>query len=283
MVNVIQSSGIALINNGKIFLIKPFRSSNDRWGIPKGHLDGNEDIQKTAIREFTEETGIKIVGALKYFSTVTTRYNDVIKNVNVYKCIGTGTEKFIKSNLITEGDLAGNPENVAGEWFTYNEALEKVHSYQIPIIKKLKAEDNTFKSFHDNRETSLVTSDLLYNYTITLLIYDTGMNPRQHLYLIQKYLNISDRVLLFITKEDNKDFCVDMLSYFKNNIPNTLKVIQILNIDDIIEYVDKNLKKVNILLGSNKDMKMYKDLYALYEYLYDKSGIYVLDPRKCAV
>lgn len=281
---VIQSSGIALINNGKIFLIKPYMSTNDKWGIPKGHIEVNEDIQKTAIREFTEETGIKLVGVLKYFTTVSTRYNDTIKNVNVYKCVGTGTEAFIKSNLITEGDMAGNPENIDGRWFTYNEAVEKIHKYQIPIVKKLKDEDGTFKSFYDNRDTTLVTNGLQYNKTISILLYDTRMNPSNHLYMIQKYLNISDEVILFITRECYKTFNDNIIQYFKNNIPKNL-IINVVDADkiyikDIIDYINRNLKRVNIILGSDKQQMLYKSLYELYEYLYAKPNINVLDLKK---
>lgn len=284
MSTIIQSSGIALINNGKIFLIKPYLSSDDKWGIPKGHTDGNEDIQKTAIREFTEETGIKLVGVLNYFTTVSTRYNDTIKNVNVYKCIGNGTETFICSNLITEGDMAGNPENIDGKWFSYNEAFEKIHKYQRNIINKLKVEDSVFKSFYDNRVVSLATNELLYNITISILIYDTRMNPSNHLYMLQKYLNISDEVILFITKKDNNIFSNIILEYFKGNIPKKIVIVIIddekIYIKHVIQYIDKNLKKVNIILGSDKEQKLYKSLYELYEYLYNKHNINVLDPKK---
>jgi predicted NUDIX family NTP pyrophosphohydrolase len=284
---IIQSSGIALISNGKIFLIKPFQSNNEKWGIPKGHIEGNENIQKTAIREFTEETGIKIVGALEYFTTVSTRYNNTIKNVDIYKCISQGSEVFVKSNLITEGKMAGNPENVAGQWFTYNEALEKIHKYQIPIIKKLKDEDRLFKSFYDNRESTLASNELLFNSTISILMYDSRMNPRQHLYLMQKYLNISDKVVLFIIEDYYKTFNIELLAFYKDNIPSNIEVVIISNkmpyIRDIIDYVDKNIKHVNIILGSNKKQKMYQSLYELYEYLDSKSGINVLDPKKYAM
>ena len=30
------------------------------WNIPKGHVEQNEDILSTAIREFTEETSLKL-------------------------------------------------------------------------------------------------------------------------------------------------------------------------------------------------------------------------------
>jgi len=285
-INVIQSAGIALINNGKIFLIKPY-SSIDKWGIPKGHLNEGEDIQKTAIREFTEETGIKVVGALKYFLTVSTRYNDTIKNVNVYKCVGTGTERFISSNIITDGIDAGHPENVAGEWFLYNEAIEKIHAYQIPIIKKLKSEDNTFKLFHNNRDVNIATNELVFNKTVSLLIYDNNMDYNKHIYMLQKYLNISDKVIFFIDQNNYEIFNKLVLEYYKNKIPENLLFIVIskdkIYINDIVEYVNKNIKMVNIIIGSDKEQKCYKKLYDLYSYLSNIRGINVLELTKYTV
>lgn len=172
-INIVNSSGIALINNGKIFLIKPFMSNNDRWGIPKGRNEFNEDIQKTAIREFHEETGMRVIDSPKFFLKVNTRFKNILKIVEVYKCIGSGAEKFIKSNLITEGERSGNPENVDGKWFSYNEALKIIHPYQIPIIKKLKEEDRHFKTFIGNREATLEAPGAIYNKTISVLLYDT--------------------------------------------------------------------------------------------------------------
>lgn len=154
-INKTYSSGIALINKGKIFLIKPFMSNNDKWGIPKGHIEVNEDSKITAIREFYEETGISLLteDINGFFISVNTQFKNTVKQVEVFKYIGNGTEQFIKSNLITEGNRKGNPENVTGKWFTYNEALDVIHFYQIPIIKKLKSEDMQFKTFWINHRT----------------------------------------------------------------------------------------------------------------------------------
>ena len=41
----------------KFFLL--MRHAN-RWDLPKGHCDGDESFQETALREMEEETGIKI-------------------------------------------------------------------------------------------------------------------------------------------------------------------------------------------------------------------------------
>ena len=52
--NVIAGGGKVYNANGDILFI--YR--NDKWDLPKGKTEGNETIEKTAIREVTEETGV---------------------------------------------------------------------------------------------------------------------------------------------------------------------------------------------------------------------------------
>jgi len=49
VVRVVQGSA-------RILLI---RDPYDRWGLPKGHLEGNEDEAEAALREVHEETGLR--------------------------------------------------------------------------------------------------------------------------------------------------------------------------------------------------------------------------------
>lgn len=53
-----SSAGGIVINNGKVLVIKsPSRSSIE---FPKGTIEPNESIEKTAIREVEEETGYRV-------------------------------------------------------------------------------------------------------------------------------------------------------------------------------------------------------------------------------
>ncbi|MFD1163335.1 MULTISPECIES: NUDIX hydrolase [Hwangdonia] len=52
--NVIAGGGKVYNDNGEILFI--YR--NDKWDLPKGKTEGKETIEKTAIREVTEETGV---------------------------------------------------------------------------------------------------------------------------------------------------------------------------------------------------------------------------------
>lgn len=53
--NVIAGGGKVLNGNGEVLFI--YR--NNKWDLPKGKAERNETIDKTAIREVEEETGIK--------------------------------------------------------------------------------------------------------------------------------------------------------------------------------------------------------------------------------
>ena len=56
-----ECAGIALINKGRIFLIRPsFDSIPQNYAIPKGHLEEGETPEEAARREFQEETGIDV-------------------------------------------------------------------------------------------------------------------------------------------------------------------------------------------------------------------------------
>lgn len=52
--NVIAGGGKVYNDKGEILFI--YR--NDKWDLPKGKTEGKETIEKTAIREVTEETGV---------------------------------------------------------------------------------------------------------------------------------------------------------------------------------------------------------------------------------
>jgi len=275
-VNITYCSGIALINDGRIFLIRPFLSNNDKWGIPKGHIEVNETVEKTAIREFNEETGIKLVGNISFLSTVTTKYKNNIKNVNVYKCISSGKEQFIKSNIITEGQFSGNPENVDGQWFSYDEALEKIHKYQIPIVEKLKAEDKSFKTFYVNREATSDASDIKYNKTICVYLNDSGWLSKDDLEIIQKYSNMLDKIIIFVYNDE------DIKKFIESNRIKNIEVIVIdrpLHVTDIINYIERNFNEVDVLIGSNKKDKLYNKLYEIKKYFIG-SNINILDLKQ---
>ncbi len=59
--NVIAGGGKVYNDNGDVLFI--YR--NDKWDLPKGKAEGKETIDKTAIREVEEETGIDGLSIIK--------------------------------------------------------------------------------------------------------------------------------------------------------------------------------------------------------------------------
>src|ERR1700683_686366 len=76
VVHETTSGGIIFRRNPKtealeILLIK---DAKNRWTIPKGHVEPNEDPRDTAAREITEETGLKEMEVREWLGKVNFRY-----------------------------------------------------------------------------------------------------------------------------------------------------------------------------------------------------------------
>jgi ADP-ribose pyrophosphatase YjhB (NUDIX family) len=73
--NVVAGGGKVYNSNNDILFI--YR--NDKWDLPKGKIEGSESIEKTAIREVTEETG---VAGLEITKPLETTYHIFKRNGN---------------------------------------------------------------------------------------------------------------------------------------------------------------------------------------------------------
>ncbi|WP_350291186.1 NUDIX domain-containing protein [uncultured Croceitalea sp.] len=62
---VVAAGGMVRNEKGKVLFI--YR--NDKWDLPKGKLDKGESIEKAAIREVEEETGVKNLTIKNYLKT----------------------------------------------------------------------------------------------------------------------------------------------------------------------------------------------------------------------
>ena len=73
--NVVAGGGKVFNDNSDILFI--YR--NDKWDLPKGKIEGYESIEKTAVREVTEETG---VSGLEITRPLETTYHIFKRNGN---------------------------------------------------------------------------------------------------------------------------------------------------------------------------------------------------------
>lgn len=74
---VVAAGGVVTNKKGKVLFI--YR--NDKWDLPKGKLDKGETLEKAALREVGEETGVK---GLKIENFLRTTYH-IFKRNGIYK------------------------------------------------------------------------------------------------------------------------------------------------------------------------------------------------------
>lgn len=108
-----KSCGCIIIEDNKVLLIQQMKG---HWGFPKGHVEGNETEEETAMREVKEETNIEVKIQKDYRYTETYLADkDIEKEVVYFIAEKTGGE--IKPQEAEVRDI---------KWFHFQEALETI-------------------------------------------------------------------------------------------------------------------------------------------------------------
>ena len=111
------------------------------WGIPKGELDKKEKVKEAAIREFKEETNLKVEGEITFLYTKKVSNNKLVtifykeQDLDLSNCkSNTFSLEWPKgSNIINE-----YPENDKFEWIEIEEAYNLIFKQQKVFLDKLK-------------------------------------------------------------------------------------------------------------------------------------------------
>jgi predicted NUDIX family NTP pyrophosphohydrolase len=120
----------------------PFWKNKDmgHWSIPKGEFNNEENAFDAAIREFEEETGARLEGSFIEFSPVKLKSGKIVYAWALEKDMDANT---IVSNTFEmewpskSGRLQSFPEIDRGQWFTVDEALEKINKEMGDFILQL--------------------------------------------------------------------------------------------------------------------------------------------------
>src|ERR1700688_1064812 len=76
------------------------QDAKNRWTIPKGHVEPNEEPRETAKREIQEETGLKSMDVLSWLGKVNFRYRRsqtlVLMTMHIYLVRGGGDTNELK-------------------------------------------------------------------------------------------------------------------------------------------------------------------------------------------
>jgi predicted NUDIX family NTP pyrophosphohydrolase len=121
----------------------PFWRNRDlgSWSIPKGELEGDEDPEAAARREFAEELGIEATGPLWPLGQVRQRGG---KLVVAYALEGTLDVSSVHSNEIAiawpprTGRIIHVPEIDRAAWFAIPVARQKILACQRPLLERLE-------------------------------------------------------------------------------------------------------------------------------------------------
>ncbi|WP_028062020.1 NUDIX domain-containing protein [Solirubrobacter soli] len=144
-----RSSGILLFRRTaelEVLLVHPggpFWAKKDlgAWSIPKGEHDQAEESLQAAVREFEEETGTKPdAHDLADLGTVKQKSGKVVQ---AYALEGDLDAEAIRSNTFTmewpprSGRQAEFPEVDRAQWFTLDEARERINPAQAAFLDRL--------------------------------------------------------------------------------------------------------------------------------------------------
>lgn len=107
------------------------QDARDRWTIPKGHVDEGENTRQTALREITEETGLRDIYIKSWLGKNSFRYrrqNSLILMVtHIYLVEARGDT----DNLVPEDWMNGI------NWFKAEEAIKKIAYENVRILMEL--------------------------------------------------------------------------------------------------------------------------------------------------
>ena len=144
------SAGILLyrVAGGRleVFLAHPggprHRKRDDgAWTIPKGEIEGGEDLRAAALREFEEEIGFRPEGALLDLGEITQKGGKVVRAWAVEGDVEDGfaptSNRFTMEWPPRSGKRAHFPEVDRGEFFGLEEAQARLNPAQVAFLARL--------------------------------------------------------------------------------------------------------------------------------------------------
>lgn len=129
------------------------KKDENAWSIPKGEVEGDEDLLSAAIREFEEETGFSVSGDFIALKPVVQPSGKVVHAWALQHDIDAAA---IKSNLFSmewppkSGKVRQFPEIDRGAWLPLDAARKHILKGQAPFLTQLA--EKFAESFETNED-----------------------------------------------------------------------------------------------------------------------------------
>jgi 8-oxo-dGTP pyrophosphatase MutT (NUDIX family) len=114
-----SSGGVVIRRNGDglpLYLL--IRDPYENWGLPKGHIEGEETAQAAAVREVGEETGLQEMVVLTELPTIDWYYRDRGRLVHKF------CHFYLLESIVGEPVPQRDEGITACIWCTFQGALE---------------------------------------------------------------------------------------------------------------------------------------------------------------
>ena len=132
----------------EVFLVHPggpyyTRKDSGAWSIPKGEIEGQEDLLGTAIREFAEETRITPTGNFLALGSVKQKGGKIVFawafKVDYQQTPAIKSNKFELEWPPRSGKMQKFPEIDRAEFFPIETAKIKINNAQFAFIERLES------------------------------------------------------------------------------------------------------------------------------------------------
>jgi 8-oxo-dGTP pyrophosphatase MutT (NUDIX family) len=118
------SSGGVLYNpqQKKVYLI--YKTERDEWLLPKGHIEEDERVEETAIREIQEETGYKNIKLIDNGLLGKTEFEFKLNGEKAFKIVYYYLVELVSDDFNQTKER--EQEGLDGKWLDFKEAIDLV-------------------------------------------------------------------------------------------------------------------------------------------------------------
>ena len=136
-IKIIPGADMLLLKNGQVLMMlrKNTKIDDEKWGIPSGHVEGEESPLEAAIRETKEEVGVSVLSEQAKFVHTTYKVDKTIDD-QVRVNFTFISENWLGAPSVCEPDKCGGVK-----WFDLNNLPENISFHANHVLTKYRSGD----------------------------------------------------------------------------------------------------------------------------------------------